>query len=155
MKTATITAPKGMIINEKAFNEGKIEFIPENEILSDKWKLDKNNLYLYITSASSIRELASSLHTLPEHKNSLSSLQLAEAMLALCQLLVMRDKYNGDWKPDYTDTTKKYTISFQKNYISLDVVWEFHRILAFKTQELACLFLKNFKDLIEIAKPLL
>lgn len=88
-------------------------------------------------------------------KNLLPSKELAEAMLALCQLIQLRDCYNDGWVPDWTKVYNKYVIYIMKDQIHNDVNVGTCRILAFKTKELSDKFLNNFKDLIEIAKPLL
>jgi hypothetical protein len=64
--------------------------------------------------------------------------------------------YNGDWVPDWTDEDeKKYTIYFVNG--TVNAAWDDHyqRFLAFKAKELRDEFLKNFKELIMEAKPLL
>lgn len=89
-------------------------------------------------------------------KNSLPSKKLAEAMLALCQLLLLRDYYNDGWNPDWTNTKEyKFCIVFYLQNASVASLCGKQRLLAFPTKELAEQFLENFKDLIEKAKPLL
>jgi len=88
-------------------------------------------------------------------KNLLPNKEIAEAMLALCQLIQLRDCYNKGWKPDYTNNHNKYVINVDKNEISRTIVVTIQNVLTFKTRELRDTFLNNFKDLIEIAKPLL
>lgn len=91
-----------------------------------------------------------------EDRNILPSKELAEAMLALCQLIQLRDCYNDGWVPDWTDElTAKYCISIQSGEPKLNMNFTYQKILAFKTKELHDQFLENFRDLIEIAKPLL
>lgn len=77
----------------------------------------------------------------------------AEAVLALCQLIQLRDCYNGDWVPEigYDDM---YTIDFTLGEISEGVQKCMPEILMFKTSELCDEFLRNFRDLIEKIKPL-
>lgn len=80
----------------------------------------------------------------------------AEAVLALCQLIQLRDCYNGDWKPNLDGSKYIYFIIFDclKNIIS-DVYTETPRsFLYFKTKELRDEFLRNFRPLIEKLKPL-
>ena len=90
-----------------------------------------------------------------QDKNLFPNKEYAEAMLALCQLIQLRDCYNEGWKPDWLDNTTKYTISFfNENIVCNDNV-SYQKVLAFKTRELRNEFFNNFKDLIEIAKPLL
>lgn len=80
----------------------------------------------------------------------------AEAVLALCQLIQLRNCYNGDWVPDWKDCNEeKYTIGFGKG-----IICPFERQLIsssplyFKTEELRDEFLRYFRPLIEKLKPL-
>ena len=86
------------------------------------------------------------------------SKKLAEATTALLKLLFLRDYYNEGWQPDWKDDTWKYVI-----LAKVGVYWEFivdnkasyYRVLHFKSREIAEKFLKEQKELLEIAKPLL
>lgn len=78
----------------------------------------------------------------------------AEAIIALCQLIQLRDCYNGDWVPDWTDEERKYTIEFYENDISTLRRYALSKIFFFKTEELRDKFLYNFRPLIEKLKPL-
>jgi hypothetical protein len=78
----------------------------------------------------------------------------AEAVLALCQLIQLRNCYNGDCVPDWTDEERKYTIDFYEDEIFSGEVSSTPSILTFKSRELRDEFLCNFRDLIEKLKPL-
>jgi len=89
-------------------------------------------------------------------RNLLPNKKYAEAMLALCQLIQLRDCYNDGWIPNWSnDSVLKYCIEINTNEIHKNSFYAASRILAFKTEELRNEFLNNFRDLIEIAKPLL
>ena len=90
-----------------------------------------------------------------EDKYLLPNRRYAEAMLALCQLIQLRDCYNEGWQPNWENISIKYKIEFYSNEPVTRTGSSSHRILTFKTEKLRDKFLKNFKDLIEIAKPLL
>lgn len=81
--------------------------------------------------------------------------EYVEAMLALCQLIQLRDCYNNGWVPDWTNDDDKYIICAAKNALIGQINTNVSRILAFKTEGLRDQFLDNFEDLIETAKPLL
>ena len=89
-------------------------------------------------------------------KNHLPDRSTAEAVLALCQLIQLRNAYNGDWIPDWDDENQeKYTIEFM---IATTIV-DRHAIystspLYFKSKELRDEFLLYFRPLIEKLKPL-
>jgi len=80
----------------------------------------------------------------------------AEACLALSQLCQLRDRYNDGWKPDWKNEKElKYAIEiFWDNIVKREYECRY-KVLAFKTEELRDEFLKNFRELIWIAKPLL
>lgn len=90
-----------------------------------------------------------------DNRNLLPTKELAEAMLALCQLLYLRNIYNGDWKADYSKSDTKYTIFIYNKRIDYGTSGEVSRVLAFKSLEIRKQFYENFKTLIEIARPLL
>lgn len=80
----------------------------------------------------------------------------AEAVLALCQLIQLRNCYNGDWVPKYNDyTQKKYVILFNENeLIAVNTTSCESLLLVFKTKELRDEFFRHFRPLIEKLKPL-
>lgn len=67
-----------------------------------------------------------------DDKNYLPSKELAEAMLALCQLIQLRDCYNQGWKPDWEDIKCKYCIDTYHNKILKETRTDKNIILAFK-----------------------
>lgn len=89
-------------------------------------------------------------------KNLLPDRATAEAVLALCQLIRIRNAYNQGWLPDWSDDKQpKYIISFARGMIDSGVVFEIsYSPLYFKTKELRDEFLRCFRDLIEKLKPL-
>ena len=89
------------------------------------------------------------------NKNTYPTKELAEASLALCQLLQWRDKVNEGWIPDWKDDTEKFTLLVSKDKV---VIWEsinIHYPLAFRTSAIRDEFMQDHKDLLEIAKPLI
>lgn len=86
-------------------------------------------------------------------RNLLPSKSDAEGILALIQLIQLRNCYNEGWKPDWEDGgLDKYSICYSKNKATTSVNFNTHRILSFKTTELRDRFFTNFKDLIKTAK---
>ena len=87
-------------------------------------------------------------------KNLCTNLENAEAILALLQLIQLRDCYNRGWKPDFTEEANCYQIYFNLG------VWCFadtaftRSFLYFKTPELREMFFDNFFDLILKINPL-
>lgn len=118
-----------------------------------------NSKECFITSDSSI-DLA---HVLKGYnarrtrsdKNLLPNFETAKAVLALCQLIQLRNCYNGDWVPDWENYDEKYVIEFSEGKIKADCRIIFASSpLYFKTKELRNEFLRNFRPLIEKLKPL-
>jgi hypothetical protein len=89
-------------------------------------------------------------------KNVCVSLQEAKAFTALMQLRQLRKAYVKDWEPDWmSDDDPKYCVYFYGGHIKIGK-WGFtSQVLSFPTDELAHQFLTNFRNLLEIAKPLL
>ena len=81
--------------------------------------------------------------------------EIAEAYAVLPQLIRLRDEYNEGWKPDWKDNHIKYVLDCWEDVIVTARGNRLKRLLAFKTEEIRDKFLKNHRDLIEIAKPLL
>lgn len=88
-------------------------------------------------------------------KNVCVSLQEAQAFTALMQLRQLRKCYIGDWKPDWNKNNNKFCINFECEEVKVMRWFNTSHVLSFPTYELAKQFLDNFKDLLEIAKPLL
>lgn len=89
------------------------------------------------------------------NRDILPNKETAEAVLALMQLIQLRNCYNGIWEPDWTDGEIKYTIMNGLNNLEKARTADISHVLAFKSEELRDQFLENFRDLIEIAKPLI
>lgn len=90
------------------------------------------------------------------HRNIRATEEQANACLALSQLSQLMKHVNGDWNPADDDReTKRYNI--YKCYWKLDTRIETDNdlFLKFPTEEIRDWFLEAYKDLIEIAKPLL
>lgn len=87
-------------------------------------------------------------------KNLCISKKEAEAFLAFMQLRQLRKCYVGNWEPDL-GKKEYYGIVYTYDGIKIESYQLNYRCLSFPTYELAEQFLTNFKDLLEIAKPLL
>jgi len=122
--------------------------------LPKKWE-DIVHLNGYFVSSDSLIKPVNTGIIECHNKNSLPTIKLAEAMLALCQLLYLRNIYNDGWEPDWKDNSQKYVITVVRNEFARDYLIASQRILFFKKRKLRDEFLENFRDLLEIAKPLL
>ena len=162
-KEIKINCPEGFEVDKENSTFECIKFKPINKELPKSWeefcemypRKANEACFSYYGEIGNIDITAGFKRNKLWDKSLLPSKELAEAMLALCQLIQLRDCYNGGWKPDWTIIDGKYTIIILKNTPTLDCTWSYNRILAFKTKKLRNKFFENFKDLIEIAKPLL
>jgi hypothetical protein len=95
--------------------------------------------------------------TFPTNKNVFATKEQAEASLALAQLSQLMKVYNDGWQPNYKEPLEmKYTITFYEDKLSKYGNHNtMHNFLTFKKEKTRDLFLENFRDLIEKAKPLL
>ena len=151
-KEINIIPPVGYEIDKENSTFEKIVFKKINE-LPKTWEDLKYISGYYINGFSRI--IHSSLINASDYtKRTFPTKELAEAVLALAQLLQLRDRYNGD-NEGFIYNKDNYCLAVSANSIFKD--WNLHtqRVLAFRTKELRDEFYDNFKDLLEIAKPLL
>lgn len=146
MKTITIEVPDNCEI--KIVEKQQIKLLPKT------WEGLSSISGYYVTPIATVRALHG-VYVSDHNKNIFPTREEAEASIALAQLLQLRDVYNGDWRPDWTDKVDKHCIMICRNHPIVGALYDVQAALAFQSKELAQQFLKNFKDLIEIAKPLL
>lgn len=89
------------------------------------------------------------------YKNYIPSKELAEAFLAMMQLMSLRQAWIGNWKPDWEDATSKWSIICEKCKLGIYHLYSTSNPLTFPTKEMAEDFMNTFKDLLEVAKPLI
>lgn len=161
MKEMKITPPEGYIIDEEKSTIYNIVFKKKNE-LPTTWeeaytKYLCNTTIYYINTNGKITQYTEPIPANAVfNKNALLSQERAEEVLALMQLITLRDIYNDGWKPGWSNCEEiKYCIIGEKNTITTYTFVYEHKILAFKTEELRDEFLKNFEELIVKAKRLL
>ena len=152
-KELNIIAPEGYEIDKENSTFEKILFKKISNNLPKTWEELKIISGYYISNSSEITP-SSLVNCCNSDKNIFPTKELAEAALALAQLLQLRDRYNGDNK-GFIFGKGNYCISIFNNSIDNCFNDCTQRILAFRTRELRNEFYNNFKDLIEIAKPLL
>lgn len=81
--------------------------------------------------------------------------ELADATIALLKLLFLRDYYNKGWQPNWKNDEWKYFIECYQGELNIDRTFRNSRVLIFKSKEIRDKFLKEQKELLEIAKFLL
>lgn len=154
-KEMKIQVPEGYEIDkEKSTFENIVFKKVEKELLKSWGELDNVSGY-YVDKNSKVYNCIDHT-TANDNRNIFPTREEAEACLALAQLCQLRDRYNDGWKPDWkNDTELKYVIEIFYDNIVKRIYECRYKVLAFKTEELRDKFLENFRDLIEIAKPLL
>ena len=156
-----INVPEGMEIDREHSTLECIRFKPKKKELPNTWEEfcdvhPRESKEAWIDSDSDIHNITSNTtKRLDSDKNLLPSKEYAEAMLALCQLIQLRDCYNDGWEPDWSDGDVKYVIMRDENKMVCGKRSSTCAVLAFKKQNLRDKFLNNFRDLIEQAKLLL
>jgi hypothetical protein len=162
-KERKITAPDGCEIDKVELIDGVavVTFREKERKLPKSWEefcemysVTKKEYYIDDFSRVLKRTEVRDCRDSEEDKNMLPDRATAEAVLALCQLIQLRNAYNGDWMPDWTDENRKYTIDFYEDEIFSGEVSSTPSILTFKSRELRDEFLRNFRPLIEKLKPL-
>lgn len=164
-KERKITAPKGCEIEKVELVDGVavVTFQEKERKLPKSWEefcemfpVEPREFFINDFSKVSDRTKVGDYRHKDEDKNMLPDRATAEAVLALCQLIQLRNCYNGDWVPDRKDyMQKKYVILFDENeLLSVDTNSCESRLLTFKTKELRDEFLRYFRPLIEKLKPL-
>jgi len=82
---------------------------------------------------------------------------LREPMVAFCKLLSLMEQeyFNGDWKPDWSDEYNKFAIAVYEDKFTLGYRKLYKCHLVFQTMYKRDKFFEVYRDLIEVAKPLL
>ena len=82
------------------------------------------------------------------------SKELAEAFLAMMQLMSLRQVWIGNWEPDWRKSISCIVIE-DNTLLTVTEYTSAQHVLSFPTKEIAEDFLNCFKGLLEIAKPLI
>ena len=155
-KELKIEVPQGYEIDKENSTFEKIVFKKVEKELPKSWEDLGEIKGWYVDSFSDLVRYDEGNSDDNDNKNIFPTKEEAEACLALAQLCQLRDKYNDGWKPNWNSMSEtKYVLEVSRNIIIKNFYGNRHKILSFKTEELREKFLENFRDLIEIAKPLL
>lgn len=146
-----LTAVVGALFKEYEKQQNVLPKTWEEFCAKNKIKDGEN----YIGSESQIRELCGCERDSITDRNVCTSKSEAKAFLALMQLRQLQKAYVKDWEPNWAKPSDKYCIIYYDNEIRIDKWALMSHVLSFPTVELAHQFLTNFRNLIEIAKPLI
>lgn len=157
MANLQLEIPEGMVIDvdNSDLSKGIIKLKKEGDELewSDFGPVDG----WYINSQAEIKQVICG-SSKEDTKNIYPTKELAEAALALSQLLQWRNKVwkeDNNWTPDWNEAYVKYVICVNKNVLKKDFFAASQNILTFRTSEIRNKFLKQHRSLIEKAKILL
>jgi hypothetical protein len=153
MKTFKIEVPNGYEIDKVKSTFENIVFKEVKNELPKTWAGLKFVDGYFTDDCGSIYDYSGLCSN--DNKNTFFSPEQAEASLALAQLSQLREVYRNGWKPDWTNYDSKYCIDFKINEIKKEIYYNTSVFLSFQDKETSDLFLENFRDLIEKAKPLM
>jgi hypothetical protein len=153
MKTFKIEVPNGYEIDKVKSTFENIVFKEVKKELPKTWQELGEIKGYYVHNDSDI--LNADCNTASIHRNVFSTHEQAEASLALAQLSQLREVYRNGWKPDWTVDKVKFCIGIVEDKIIETTYYQSSTFLSFQDEETRDLFLENFRDLIEQAKPLM
>ena len=154
-----ITIPEGQEIDwQESVKQEKIVF-KKKDTKPRSWEEYCNNFsgeLFYFSNRNSIESVVTSDGMSYTAKDYLPSKELAEAFLAMMQLMSLRQAWIGDWKPDWrSEYSYNYCIIDGGGSFEICILNQCIYALSFPTNDMAEDFMNTFKDLLEVAKPLL
>lgn len=157
-KELKIEIPEGYCIDESKSTFEKIIF-KKKDTKPRSWeeycKNNEDKQVWFVTEGSNIGGCHLRCRPISLDKNTLPSKELAEAFLAMMQLVSLRKAWVGDWEPSYNINMYEYgLIRNINNNIEVSYLYKVNKPLSFPSEEMAKDFLNCFKDLLEIAKPI-
>lgn len=127
-----IVLPQGFIIDK--IEDNKIILKEKEDKLPTSWEEYKGSNYLKCNKE--LNAMMSPIGT-------------------LARLLVLRDVYRGDWKPDWENKKQlKHTLSLSESIWTTKSSIGVNKLFAFQSAEIRNMFYCNFKSLLEKIKPL-
>jgi hypothetical protein len=164
METRTIkisleTAQRWYNGTDNELKELAVQTYPEvaKKELPKSWEeLGEINGHFYDTRDNSLRYKCGCSTKYIINKLVFATKEQAEASIAMAQLSQLMKVYNDGWEPDWSNLmSPKDCIYIEGGIIVAMQRWESNKFLSFKDAETRDLFLENFIELIETAKPLL
>ena len=155
-KELIITPPPGFEIDKEKSTPFEHIVFKEIEVvkLPQSWEELKDVKGYWINNDSEIRD--SKCMPFSYNRNFVPTKKLAEAILALEQLLMLRHVYNGGVEPAYSGDAV-WCITPSNDKLRVDTYYYIHRIMSFIDHATAEAFFAapEIHKLLEIAKPLL
>ena len=161
MKDLKIEIPDGFILDEEKYKNNIIAFLPKLidplAHLPKSWEELETIEGWFLTIRSEILNTnkGEKISTTEANKNVIPTESQAKAILALCQLLQLRDRYNDGEQLVMNGRNQRYCIENIDNKIMGGDCFHANKVLKFKTEKLRDHFLQHHITLIEEAKELL
>lgn len=152
MKTFKVEIPNGFEIDKENSTFEQIVFKEIKKQLPKSWEELGNIKGYFVHTMATIEKLRKDSKGL---ENVFATKEQARASIALAQLSQLREVYRNGWVPNWQDFMDKYIICFKNNEIYTTIYESYHEFLSFQDAETRDLFLENFRELIEQAKPLM
>jgi len=154
MKTLKIEIPNGFEIDKENSTFEQILFKEIKKQLPKKWE-DLELFDGYYKDGNCVINFTQENTTQEKNKDIFATEEQAKASIALSQLSQLREVYRNGWVPDWKNDIYKFCIEFYADEIYKDHYLFQNHFFSFQDAETRDLFLENFKDLIEQAKPLM
>ena len=174
-KELKIEIPAGYEIDKEKSTFEKIVFKKKKDTKPRSWeeycKSAKENCkygYIINDTNASIERIDwgyLNIQSTSNWRNVIPSKELAEAFLAMMQLMSLRQEWihkwsidrglTNDWEPEWNGANGalNYCIVILDNKYTVERFSRYYQALSFPTEEMANDFMNCFKDLLEIAKP--
>jgi hypothetical protein len=155
MKTLKIEIPNGFEIDKENSTFEQIVFKEIKKQLPKTWEELKKISGYYVNGNFVLGSENKDFPTYYNHVNLFATEEQAKASIALAQLSQLREVYRNGWVPDWKIDEYKFCIEFNGDETNKQYYYFQNNFLSFQDKETRDLFLENFKDLIEQAKPLM
>ena len=156
-KELKITIPKGQEIDwQESAKQEKIVF-KKKDTKPRSWK-DYLELNTGFDGAGIDWNMNGGIQTTGLHHRSKAIVptEYGAPFIAMMQLISLRQEWIGDWKPDWMcGHSDNYCIICAGDRFEMCIFRHCRYALSFPTKEMAEDFMNTFKDLLEIAKPLI
>jgi hypothetical protein len=158
--TIEVGCPDGYEVDMEKSKFG-LETVIHFKPIEIKKELPKRWEYLGMISGYYVKEHSKAERTLyqnplPIHKNIFATEAQANAAIALAQLSQLREVYRQGWVPNWNTEDSKYVIESFEGKIGTEEYSSYSSsFLSFQSSEIRDEFLRNFRELIEEASPLL
>lgn len=146
-----INIPEGFEIDKDQSNDSQIE--NQRARTWEEYCKKMEGKDSYIAQVNGI--VSSSQFLFVPYLTEFANKEDAIAFIAFDKLIKLRRDWIGDWKPDWTKTKYKFSIITKSNNVCQGINTTLSRSMSFPTAEMRDDFLDCFKELLEIAKPLL